>query len=388
MIIDKEKEQERCEALKKAFSEKGFQDELDHIRLELEKSIDSWANGMDNINSRINNVYSVESRVKDVESFVEKLFRKNYIRDWDVFDDIAENQRYIKHELTDLIGIRVNCYFEDYEKKLYDFFWSTTEEMKDLGFELKKENTKQKNKNTIWKFSGLYKETYHFEIQIKSIVHNVWGEVEHKTVYKNPTYDGFFEKKKLISRTLHDVMLASDRELFNLFNMTETEDQLLRSLFFIKTKDFVAQKCDTTVLGEHYNSYFLAFPEIEPIKKYLVCVLSGKALEQDEIKVKPDAFYLQLRETVIETFPKFYFNCLYHIDNILHKHESFDTFLLDFLQRVIHHETDSFDEAFAEDFNGEEGGETLKTDSVKDYLVKIDSLLGTKLYENEDNGNN
>lgn len=39
-------------------------------------------------------------------------------------EDIVESQKLIKSHLTDLIGIRIDCYFMKTERYLYDFFES------------------------------------------------------------------------------------------------------------------------------------------------------------------------------------------------------------------------------------------------------------------------
>ena len=368
-----------------AFEDKVFQAHLESIREELEVWLREWANGMGPLDERIPMVFSVESRVKSSKTFEEKLQRKDYIKNWAVSDDKQENQSLIMYELTDLIGLRVNCPFMAYEKLFFDYFQSTSESQVGKGFDFNfKENIVQKNGNIIYKFSGLYKRTYHFEIQIKSITHNVWGEVEHKTVYKNPIYDGFFDDKKKISSALHDAMMASDQELLILFNMKESKDQLLRSLFFCETNEDIAIKCKTHVLGEHYNSFFLSFPNIEPIRQYVVSKLSGTEYNRNSINVGNDPFYQKLRDVVKETFPKFYLECLYHIDSLLHQHQSYDSFLYYLLQNVTPHIPDDFDNSLKDSFNDQEDDEE-KQDIYKDALVRIDEILGTRLFEIEKN---
>lgn len=383
MIVDKQNEAERHQLLMDAFNDSAFQQNLEDARSELEKWLWDWASQMDPLDSRIHNIYSIESRVKDNKTFEEKLYRKNYIKEWDVSDDIKENQKLIMQTLTDLIGLRVNCHFVEHENFFYEFFQESREKQKANGFDFNfEENKDQKNGNKIYKFSGLFKNTYHFEIQIKSIVHNVWGEVEHRTVYKNPTYDGFFDEKKKISQTLHDAMMASDHELLVLFNMRESESQLLRSLFFCKTNEEVAKACKTRVLGEHYNSYFLSFPEIKPLVNYIVCSLSGTAYQKTAVKVVSDEYYDKLRITVLETFPRFFIECLFHIDSVLYQYDSFDAFLIHFLQSVVPNTVDEFDKDFNSDFNGQDEGEA-KDNSNRDALVRIDEILGTRIFKKE-----
>jgi len=383
-IIDVKQTAERHKALMTAFSDPSFQDELKAVEAELKKWLTGWIDNMKPLDERIKNVYSIESRVKGIATFEEKLNRKNYINEWTVTDNIRENQQYIKHELTDLIGLRINCHFADYEKIIFDYFVSTADSQYEAGFTFNfKEKKVQKNGNIIYKFSGLFKDEYHFEVQIKSLIHNVWGEVEHKTVYKNPIYDGFYEQKNYISKTLHDVMMASDRELHTLFKMSETESQLLRSLFFIKTCDSVAQKCRTKVLGSHYNSYFKAFTDIEPIKRFVICALSGTPFEREQKSVQANGFYESLFNRVVETFPAFYLECLYNIDCELNIHQDYKSFVIYFLQRVIGVETDDFEEGYRDDFNGQDENQAA-TDPMHDYLAQIDELLGTDIIKKEE----
>lgn len=383
MIVDKQKEEERHQLLMAAFNDSAFQQELDSVRKELEKWLLEWASQREPFDRRIKNIYSVESRIKSSKAFEEKLFRKNYIKEWEVSDDIKENQKLIMQTLTDLIGLRVNCHFVEYENRFYEFFRESSESQKANGFEFDfNENIEQKNGNKIYKFSGLFKRTYHFEVQIKSIVHNVWGEVEHRTVYKNPTYDGFFDEKKKISQTLHDAMMASDHELLVLFNMRESENQLLRSLFFCKTNEEVAKNCKTRVLGEHYNSYFLSFPDIKPIVNYLVCSLSGTEYHKPAIKVESDEYYDKLSKAVSDTFPRFFIECLFNIDSVLYQYESYEAFLIHFLQMVVPNTEEDFDNDFNADFNGQDDGNASDNPN-RDALVKIDEILGTRIFKKD-----
>lgn len=378
-LIEVNKEQERYNALMEAFSDQSFRDELEEVKNALKLWLEEWMKGMPPLDKRIGNVFSIESRVKRIDTFEEKLFRKNYIQTWDVFTDKQENQAYIKHKLTDLIGLRVNCHFVAYESLIYDFLSSTSDAQKSSGFVFNfDENTTQKNGNKIYKFSGVYKDSYHFEVQIKSIIHNVWGEVEHKTVYKNPVFDGYIEKKRQISSTLHDTMMASDKELFTLFNMKETKTQLIQSLFFCETYEEVAELCKTNVLGVHYNSYFLAFPDLYDIRRYIVCRLSETAFEKSPVIVESNKFYEALRYEVKKSFPKFYLICLYNIDSVLHEQKSYDDFLVYFLQHTIKVEKDDFDQEMDQGFGEDE--ETAEHDSqqeiINDCINRVDEILG------------
>ena len=378
-LIEVNKEQDRYQALMEAFSDQAFRDELETVKGELRGWLEEWMKGMPPLDSRIGNVFSIEARVKGLRTFEEKLYRKNYIQTWDVFTDKSENQVYIKRALTDLIGLRVNCHFVAYESAIYDYLNSTCDSQMSDGFVFNfNENTTQKNGNKIYKFSGVYKGSYHFEVQIKSIVHNVWGEVEHKTVYKNPVYDGYIEKKRQISSTLHDMMMASDKELYTLFNMKETKMQLIQSLFFCETNAEVAKLCKTNVLGVHYNSYFLSFSNLDDVKRYIVCRLSETAYKKTTVTVEKSEFFDALKEEVKKAFPKYNLICLLNIDSILHEQKSYDDFLVYFLQNIIKVEKDDFDEAMEMDFEGEEDDMEGNSQQqiINDCLNRVDEILG------------
>ncbi|MBU5250387.1 hypothetical protein KQI46_00245 [Lysinibacillus capsici] len=62
---------------------------------------------------------NLESRVKSVESFCEKIKRKNYINTWEVPEDKNLIGEFIAKNLPDLIGFRINCFFYDDEELIY-----------------------------------------------------------------------------------------------------------------------------------------------------------------------------------------------------------------------------------------------------------------------------
>lgn len=104
-----------------AFCDEAFEKELKEVRDELVKLIEKLLEGAEKQEPRLKNYFSIESRIKGIDSFKEKLNRKSYIRDWEITEDTTENQKFIKSHLTDLIGIRIDCYFMRTEKFLYDF---------------------------------------------------------------------------------------------------------------------------------------------------------------------------------------------------------------------------------------------------------------------------
>ncbi len=389
MIVSKDNIELRKVLLLDAFKDEQLKAEIDGISDELYDKVKAWVESLNRIDPRIANVFSVQSRIKDADTFEEKIFRKNYILDWDVTDNKEENKQLIKRSLTDLVGIRINCFFAHHELRLYNALQDSQEELPDciLNFD---EDTEMANGHPIYKFSGIYKDQYRFEVQIKSIVHNVWGEVEHKTVYKNPTFDGYIDKKREIVEALYDVLLASDKELFSVFNMGETEEHLIRSLFFCKTKDIIKEKCNTSILAYHYQRYFNVFKVIDPYRQYVIDALSGKEYARNTIIPNNDHHYDRLKDAVLKEFPLFFISSIFEIDSLINEHKDFEAFLYYFLKTVFPDiaENDAFDEEYNrktvwddDERDDETGTETAivndnaENELISNYIEKLDGML-------------
>ena len=376
MFIDSTDIEKRRNYLMEAFCDEGFQKALLEECQRLEFIVKEFANKIEPINKRIGNVFSVESRVKSSRSFEEKLFRKDYIHRWNVTDDLSENRNLICSTLTDIIGIRVNCYFENFEKIIYDAFEREFHpEGYDLDFNEKKE---QQNGHVIYKFSGLSDNQFHFEVQIKSVIHNVWGETEHKNVYKNLSYDGYVEEKKNITESLYKVLRASEKQLYDLFTMEEPEEQLLKSLFFCYTKDAVSTQCKTAVLAEHYSRFFKVFTDISEIKAYIVDKLSGRDYEKKYVGLDYSHLSNSLIDKFKQQFPPFYIKCICAIDSILHKYDSSEDQIGCLISQMLpKQEDDDFDSGYADEFMSDQDDiDEGRTDADEDGLNKINDILG------------
>lgn len=362
--------------LKEAYKDDAFQQELKTKQQAIKERIEGWLDKIPRFDAKIENVFHIHSRIKSSESFEEKLYRKNYVYDWDVSEDKVKNQEYIKRNLPDIIGFRINCYFVRNEKIIYDQFKTAT--IPEIVFDFT-ENTKQKNNHDIWKFSGMYNNEIHFEVQIKSIVHDIWGEVEHKTIYKNPNYDSFLKKKEELSSALYDILFASDKELYSIFTMSEDEEQLMRSLFFVMTRDAVKVRCGTDVLAIHYVNYFNAFSSVGVVKKYIASrwIDTYQFILEEHPKVEKGA-YEKYKALLIKEFPVFYLKCIYEIDKTIYQDQGFDEFLYYFLSCVYPLGEDDFYGGFTEMPDEiEPAGITQAAiiDDTRDFLVRVNDVL-------------
>ena len=104
--------EKREKLLLEAFDDKAFIKEVKNIRLELEEELMRFILFLkENLTSEQKIFENIESRIKSIQSFREKIYRKDYIKNWNVSDDIRENQKLIVENLPDFIGFRITCFY-------------------------------------------------------------------------------------------------------------------------------------------------------------------------------------------------------------------------------------------------------------------------------------
>ncbi|SHK20505.1 hypothetical protein [Fibrobacter sp. UWB12] len=230
---------------------------------------------------------SIASRIKSVESFKEKIPRNNYIVKWKINDDFTENdyKNVIRDNLDDLIGFRINCFFKSKENTAYDsvieFLEKNSIVIKDNGKNLETgEIKKQKNGHIIYKIvckinakNGL---TYKFELQIKSLIHTLWGEVDHEIAYKAPLYDYDYETKNNLLNNVFKTLESSDAQLKKIADFTYTENDLTECLFFLNTKKHVEKMLNGKNPVASYRKFFSTFKsQNNEIKRFVANNLLG-----------------------------------------------------------------------------------------------------------------
>ncbi|OXX83163.1 GTP pyrophosphokinase, partial [Paraclostridium benzoelyticum] len=133
------------------------------------------------------------------------------------------------HNLSDLIGVRLECRFIEEERNIYkllksyfniteDHIYYYNEENENIRIRLDKDQPrKQKNGFEIYRIDGLFlygDNKINFEIQIKSMVNIFWSEIEHNVIYKNNAY-------VMMDKFLSDVFASIKT------NLTLIDNQLL-----------------------------------------------------------------------------------------------------------------------------------------------------------------
>lgn len=179
------------------------------------------------------NILNISSRVKTSNSLKEKLFRHNFYLKYETPEDLISN-------LSDLIGIRIECRFIEDEEDVYskiveefnipaedDCYYS--EGYPDIQLKLdEKQPQVQKNGFGIYKIDGKYIRddvVIRFELQIKSLVNLFWGEAEHKVLYKNNKYLLTEDLFRNIMYSLKENLSMVDKQLMILYNHLKDLDE-------------------------------------------------------------------------------------------------------------------------------------------------------------------
>ncbi|WP_394862847.1 GTP pyrophosphokinase, partial [Paraclostridium bifermentans] len=186
----------------------------------LSEELVKYFEGILNINEQ--EYLNVNSRVKSEYSLREKIIRNKYLNKY-------KTPKMLIHNLSDLIGVRLECRFIEEERNIYkllksyfniseDHIYYYNEENENIRIRLDKDQPrKQKNGFEIYRIDGLFlygDNKINFEIQIKSMVNIFWSEIEHNVIYKNNAY-------VMMDKFLSDVFASIKT------NLTLIDNQLL-----------------------------------------------------------------------------------------------------------------------------------------------------------------
>ncbi len=168
---------------------------------------------------------NIKSRVKSESSLREKIIRNRYLKKYNEAEKLI-------HNLSDLIGVRIECRFIEDENKIYKALKKYFSKSDDKVYFYNKDNPnitlklgekqpkKQKNGFEIYRIDGEFNyldRQIKFELQIKSLVNIFWSEIEHKVIYKNNTYlleDRFL---KDMMKSIKNNLTMIDNQLLNIY---------------------------------------------------------------------------------------------------------------------------------------------------------------------------
>ncbi|MBR2066877.1 MAG: hypothetical protein IJ875_01205 [Solobacterium sp.] len=180
-------------------------------------------------NQRNDSLVSFRTRIKNEESLKEKLIRNQYYLTYKTAKEAIEN-------MPDIIGITMQCRFIRNEAELYKYLFLLFEEDGDLyrckldphiylNLRLPQPQL-QRNGFTIYRLDGCYilgNEKINYELQIKSLVHSFWSEIEHEIVYKNPDFHIFETFNRNMLSAIRDNLDVVDRQLEIMYDEISSE---------------------------------------------------------------------------------------------------------------------------------------------------------------------
>ena len=354
------------------YKEEEFQSKLGKQRNDIESELDNFVKRLSNepnYNKKIKE--KVFSRIKTSDSLCEKLKRKNYFSEEIVNSSPSEALNLLKSKIRDLIGFRINCYFKEDEKVIFNELKSY---LINYGFKVHIDQDPQKNGHPIFKMHCSKEELdFNFEIQVKSLLHDVWGEVEHKIIYKARDYDSRLAFKKQLIESLWKILEGTDEQLIKVFESKGDEQKIKKELFYMITSKGKSNE----ILAQHYDNFFIltecASNFIESIDEYIGYYLLKKKNDfklkdirqelhksTDTIKKNIDVYKL---EKVCEIAKN-----IYDFD----KPDQFISFLLNEIFLKIENDSLS-DEEYGDDFNDELSNE--EENKKRDMLVPFACIL-------------
>ncbi|MDU9691128.1 hypothetical protein O0Q50_08115 [Priestia aryabhattai] len=178
----------------------------------------------DNILDKINkDNLLLHGRVKKGVSLREKIIRKNYHKEYETPTNFIAT-------LPDIIGIRIICLLKDEEEQIYnelrelftkendEYYYIDGKETDSLHINFKKNQPeKQKNGNDIYRIACKWVDqtgkVTNVELQIKSLVHMFWGEIEHMLFYKNYSYTIGVDFYKKVIESTYNMLTSIDSQL-------------------------------------------------------------------------------------------------------------------------------------------------------------------------------
>lgn len=321
-----------------AFSDSTFQEEIKRKRDEIEAILNEFIStqcSLPPLKAKIST--KINSRIKTEESLKEKLKRKDYISVWETNEKSEKDiQKIICEKLPDLIGFRINCYFKNDESHIFSKLIDYLGKKDSIDIE-KHPNTKQKNGHDIFKVACKYKDSldiFSFEVQVKSLLNDVWGEVEHSIIYKSKSYDSRENLKTDIIDGIYTILDGADKQLNKLYSFNISTKEIKRELFYKYSNEEL--KCYPTILRDHYNNFFKLISFIENNEESIDIYLGKKLLKEDYSKIE----ITDISKSDIEisnyknNFDLYKWEIFCQIANILYEYKTEDILLKHLISRV------------------------------------------------------
>lgn len=254
-----------------------FRDGLQTEKNEIEKILKEF---IDKYSESIKLKDNISSRIKDVNRLCEKIQRNDYLVKWNKAYKKADVVKILKEEIHDLIGFKINCFFLQDEdsviEKLITF-------LKEKGIECI-DDTLPKNDIIFHKLFCKKKVSeghLSFEIQVKSLMMDAWGEVDHDIKYKKTKYDSNQEFMESIMQSQQKIISGLESQLQGVYKHVNTLPDVKKELFYFITKNKLDESYQTNI-GSYYKVFFDLFDSIMPDHTSVLDKFIGHALLESE----------------------------------------------------------------------------------------------------------
>lgn len=173
------------------------------------------------------------SRVKTEDSLKSKIVRKKYYLDYNNGEEILDN-------LSDVVGVTLECRFKDDEVKLLNLIkegfvqtdqqFAQAKDNPSIYLDLKMPQPQaQENGFKDYRIDGYCYQNgtkINFELQIKSLINTFWSGIEHEVIYKNNNYLLFDSFLKEILHSIKSNLDTIDYQLTKIYDqMTQIDSQ-------------------------------------------------------------------------------------------------------------------------------------------------------------------
>ena len=208
-------------------------------------------------------ILEIRTRVKALDSLREKIIRKKFYKQYNRPEDVLLN-------LSDLIGVRIQCRFKIEEGTIFNYLKEVMTEVGSDGLYYSQTNPAvrlelaqdqpqvQTNGFASYRIDGFYttgEEVVRFELQIKSMVSDFWGDIEHKLIYKNNNYLMMDRFLKELMSSVYESLSVTDKQLYLINNRlgggsnayVGAERESMKALIAKTLNDIFVEKMDTSM---------------------------------------------------------------------------------------------------------------------------------------------
>jgi len=211
--------------------------------------------------------YYIKNRVKSVESFYEKLIRKEIgiklTTDLDLFSDmensITNKKIHIVSSiklLDDIIGLRIVTELKEDCLSVYNLILNSPDFFIDHKIELSNlsgQPEQMQNGLKIYRIKGTFQGLYGFELQIKSKINETWGDLDHVLFYKDYTISPI---KDTVQITMNNVGTLLDEIEKLLYDLRQSGGNYDESSSIIQTQKGLEDELSSLLhanYGVRYN---------------------------------------------------------------------------------------------------------------------------------------